>query len=110
MVWSGLATILILCLMFITNKDFVSWMNFKTPPHAEYNVAILALGLAGGFTCFCWEVKIVCKKKINHYSTIQISTTINNLCSEISCKRMALFVGVAPNEYYPSASSSISKN
>ena len=58
MVWSVFATILILCLMFITNKDFVSWMNFKTPPHAEYNVVILALGLAGGVTCFCWEVII----------------------------------------------------
>jgi len=82
MVWSGLATILILCLMFITNKDFVSWMNFKTPPHAEYNVAILALGLAGGFTCFCWEVKLVCKKK-NHYSTNPIPTTKQSLLRNI---------------------------
>ena len=57
MVWSVLASILILCVMFITDEGFVWWMNFKSPPHAEYTVTILALGLAGGMVCYCWEVQ-----------------------------------------------------
>lgn len=35
-VWSVVATILALCLMFITDQAFVDFLNFKSPPHAEY--------------------------------------------------------------------------
>lgn len=59
-VWSVYASVIILCLMFITDEGFVWWMNFKSPPHAEYTFTILALGLAGGMVCYCWEVKIQC--------------------------------------------------
>lgn len=57
MIWAFGATVLLLCVMFITNEGFVYWMNFKTPPHPEYTVVILVLGLAGGLFSFCWEVR-----------------------------------------------------
>lgn len=56
MIYAFGATILLLCVMFITNDGFVYWMNFKTPPHPEYTVVILVLGLAGGLFSFCREV------------------------------------------------------
>ena len=63
--WVLEATTVVLCVMFITNEGFVYWCNFKTPPHTEYTVVILALGLAGGLFCFCWEVHI--KTSLIHY-------------------------------------------
>ncbi|KAI9554376.1 hypothetical protein GHT06_019648 [Daphnia sinensis] len=59
MIWAFGATILLLCVMFITNDGFVYWMNFKTPPHPEYTVVILVLGLAGGLFSFCWEKYLI---------------------------------------------------
>jgi hypothetical protein len=44
--------------VLITNEGFVYWCNFKTPPHPEYTVDILALGVYGGLFCFYWEVKM----------------------------------------------------
>jgi hypothetical protein len=55
--WFLEATVAVLCVMFITNEGFVYWCNFKIPPHTEYTVVILVLGLAGGLFCFCWEVQ-----------------------------------------------------
>ena len=46
-----------LCVMFITDPGFVDWMNFKSPPYIEYTFVILTLGIAGGFTCYAWEVR-----------------------------------------------------
>lgn len=58
-VWSVEAVVLALCVMFIQDAGFVWMMNFKSPPHVEYMLVILALGMAGGLTCFCWEVNRV---------------------------------------------------
>ena len=41
-----------------SHEGFVYWCNLKPPPHPEYTVDILALGLFGGLFCFCWEVKM----------------------------------------------------
>ena len=58
MAWLVEAIVVTLCTMFITNEGFVYWCNFKPPPHPEYTVVILVLGLLGGLFCYCWEVLI----------------------------------------------------
>jgi len=54
-VWSVAITILVLCLMFIDDAALEHWMNFKNPPHMEYHLVILMLGLAGAIICYTWE-------------------------------------------------------
>lgn len=56
--WFVGAVATILIIMFVSEENFVYWCNFKTPPHVEYNMAILFLGTLGGVVCFCWEVNI----------------------------------------------------
>lgn len=65
-----MATTLTLCTMFISNEGFVYWCNFKTPPHTEYTVVILFLGLAGGLFSFCWEVSEKDNRQETRKSTI----------------------------------------
>lgn len=57
-VWSFLMSGLLLCVMFIPDGDWVSWLNFKPPPSWEYMGVILILGVSGGLVCYCWEVII----------------------------------------------------
>ena len=59
-VWSVAITILVLCLMFIDDAALEHWMNFKNPPHMEYHLVILMLGLAGAIICYTWEVLYMC--------------------------------------------------
>jgi hypothetical protein len=68
MAWLFQAIVVTLCTMFITNEGFVNWCNFKPPPHPEYTVVILALGVFGGLFCFCWEVKMNRNSFLKHLS------------------------------------------